>query len=145
VSPTAPDPLASLRTANSSAAFNRWAGFEVVEAAPGRAVLRLQWREELGQYAGHLHAGIVAALIDTACGFAAGTLAGAVVATHCAVTFVAPGTGPVFLASADTVKAGRRQVFARAELHQERDGDRTLIAYGETMLVPLGQPVMPRG
>ncbi|WP_141579496.1 PaaI family thioesterase [Actinomadura sp. WMMA1423] len=127
--------LTQLRQINSSAAFNQWAGFEVVEAEPGRVALRLPWREELGQYAGHLHAGLVSALIDTACGFAAYTLSGAVVASHCAVNYLAPGTGTGYLATAETVKTGRRQVFASAELRDHPSG--ALIANGQTILIPV--------
>ena len=101
--------------------------------------LRLRWRAELGQYSGHLHAGIVAALIDTACGFAAFTLAGPVAASHCAVSYLAPGAGQNFTATATTAKAGRRQVFANAELHGERDGRPVLIAQGHTLLIPVGE------
>jgi len=36
------------------------------------------------------------------------------------------------------VKAGRRQVFARAEVHTEAGGVTTLVATGETILVPTG-------
>jgi uncharacterized protein (TIGR00369 family) len=97
----------------------------------------MRWREEFGQYSGSLHAGLVSALIDTACGFAAYTMSGIVVASHCAVSYLAPGTGPVFLANARTVKSGRRQIFMAAELHDERDGTPVLIATGETILIPV--------
>jgi acyl-coenzyme A thioesterase PaaI-like protein len=82
--------LALLRRINETAAFNQWAGFQVTQAEPGRVELRLPWRVELGQYAGFLHAGIVTALIDTVCGFAAATVTGGVLTSHCAVSFLAP-------------------------------------------------------
>ncbi|MBG0829868.1 PaaI family thioesterase [Planomonospora sp. ID67723] len=129
------DLLVQLRQVNSAAAFNRWAGFEVTEAAPGRVSLQMQWRTEFGQYAGHLHAGLVSALIDTACGFAAFTLSGLVVASHCAVNYLAPGSGSAFVATAETVKAGRRQIFAHAELRDHDSG--RLIANGQTILIPV--------
>jgi uncharacterized protein (TIGR00369 family) len=136
---SSPDLLAKLLAVNELAAFNRWAGFEVAAASEGHAVLRMAWREDLGQYFGHLHAGMISALIDTACGFAAGTLVEQVAASHCAVTYLAPGVGTTFVATADVVKAGRRQVFAAAELHAEQaDGTSRLVANGQTILVPLG-------
>lgn len=136
-----PDLLANLRTLNATAAFNTWAGITVVAAAPGQVTLGLAWREEFGQYLGHLHAGLVTALIDTACGFAGYTLVGAVAASHCAVSYLAPGTGTTFTATATTAKAGRRQVFANAELYGERDGRPVLLAQGHTLLIPVaGQP-----
>ncbi|MFX9065723.1 hypothetical protein ABTN38_20480, partial [Acinetobacter baumannii] len=57
--------LGLLRGINDSAAFNRWAGFEVTAAGEGNAEIRLAWKPELGQYAGFLHAGLTGALIDT--------------------------------------------------------------------------------
>ncbi|MBS80931.1 PaaI family thioesterase, partial [Variovorax sp.] len=65
--------LDTIQAVNRSAAFNRWAGFEVVRAEQGEAELRMAWREaDMGQYAGFLHAGMIGALLDTVCGFAAG-------------------------------------------------------------------------
>lgn len=130
--------LKDLQRTNETAAFNRWAGFEVVDAAKGSVSLRMPWRPEFGQYTGNLHAGLVSALIDTACGFAAATVSGHVVASHCAVSYLAPGTGSAFIATARTVKAGRRQIFMSAELHDEREGGPVLIATGETILIPVG-------
>lgn len=131
--------LEHLRQLNTTAAFNRWAGFEVVAARPGEVTLRLPWRADLGQYAGTLHAGLMSALVDTACGYAAHTaVGGRVVASHCAVDYVAPGTGTAFVATARVVKAGRRQIFTRAEVHGDRDGEPVLIATGSTILIPLG-------
>ncbi len=130
--------LKDLQRLNQAAAFNRWAGFDVVDATKGSVSLRMPWRDEFGQYSGHLHAGLVSALIDTACGFAAYTLSGLVVASHCAVSYLAPGTGSAFIATARTVRSGRRQIFMAAELHDERDGTPILIATGETILIPVG-------
>ena len=56
---------------NQSAAFNRWCGLEVKSASAGHVELTMHWRAEFGQYSGFLHAGLIGALIDTACGFAA--------------------------------------------------------------------------
>lgn len=124
------DLMTRLRKLNETAEFNRWAGFEVVDAAPGQVLLRMPCRTEFGQYAGHLHAGLMSALIDTACGFAAFTLTGWVVASHCAVHYLAPGTGASFLATARTIKKGRRQIFMSAELYDERESFPVLIARG---------------
>ena len=63
-------PLTILREVNQTSAFNQWLGIEVVSAEPGKAEITMPWRPEAGQYSGFLHAGIVGALIDTACGYA---------------------------------------------------------------------------
>ena len=93
--PHAPDLLAQLRSINGKAAFNRWCELEVVTASPGQVEIAMPWREEAGQYAGFLHAGLVAALIDTACGYAAATLVGpSVLAAHFSVKLPAARRGP---------------------------------------------------
>lgn len=131
--------LQQLVATNASAAFNRLIGLEVVAAGPGEVELALPWRAHFGQYAGHLHAGMIAALLDTACGFAAATLVGSVTASHFSMNCLRPATGRRFIAKGVTLRAGRKQVFAQAELFAEGEqGERTLVATGETVLVPLG-------
>src|SRR5215471_11586735 len=123
---------------NSSARLNRLAGFEVTAAANGTAEIVMQWSDDLTQYAGHLHAGMIAALLDTACGFAAATKAGNVTASHFSMNCLRPAVGWRFVAKGITVRAGRKQIFARAELFSENEqGDRTLVATGDTLMVPL--------
>ena len=128
--------LATLQQINQTAAFNRWAGFEVLRASNGQVELAMPWRDELGQYAGFLHAGVSAALLDTVCGFAAATVAGRVLASHVSMNCVAPAVGQRFVAVGTVVKAGKRQVFTSAELYAEQDGARKLVATGTAILVP---------
>ena len=101
------DMLTQLRAINSAAAFNRWCGIEVVAAEPGSATIAMPWRQEAGQYAGFLHAGLVGALIDTACGFAAATLVGPVLASHYSVNCLRPAVGERFIARARVVNPAR--------------------------------------
>lgn len=134
---SATDPLLTIRSINASAAFNRWAGIEVLSAGEGRAEIALAWREDLGQYAGFLHAGIVGALIDTACGFAAATVVGRVLASHYAVNCLRPAVGERYVARARVVKPGKTQVFTACELFAIAGGEEKLVATGETLLTPV--------
>jgi uncharacterized protein (TIGR00369 family) len=134
---TSSDALAQVRAINASAAFNRWCGIEVLSAGEGRAEIALPWRDDLGQYAGFLHAGLVGALIDTACGFAAVTMVGRVLASHFAVNCLRPAVGHRFIARARVVKPGRTQVFTACELFALTDAGEKLVATGETLLTPL--------
>jgi uncharacterized protein (TIGR00369 family) len=131
--------LDTIQAVNQTAAFNRWAGFEVTRAGDGEAELRMPWRDELGQYAGFLHAGLIGAMLDTACGFAASTVSGPVLASHFSVNCMAPAVGRAFVARGRVVKAGRKQVFAVAELYAEGEGDAApkLVATGNAILVPV--------
>ncbi len=105
------DVPARIRAINAGAAFNRLCGIEVVAAEPGAVTLAMPWRPDLGQYAGHLHAGLIGALIDTSCGFAAATLAGRVPTSHYSVNCLRPAVGERFVARARVVKPGRTQLF----------------------------------
>lgn len=136
---TDPTLLHTLQAVNQTASFNRWAGFEVVKAAAGEAEVRMNWREEdMGQYAGYLHAGLIGAMLDTACGYAAATVSGRVLASHFSVNCMAPAVGRSFVARGRVVKAGRKQVFASAELFAEQDGgELLLVATGNAILVPV--------
>lgn len=128
-----------IRALNATAAFNNWCSFEVMSAGEGRAVVAMTPRPELGQYSGYLHAGVIGGLIDTACGFAAATVAGMVLASHFSVNCIRPAVGSRFEARARVVKSGRNQVFTACELFAFDDaGAETLVASGETLLVPLG-------
>jgi uncharacterized protein (TIGR00369 family) len=126
--------LRSLREINVQAAFNRWAEFEVLDAEPGKVTLAISWRDEFGQNSGFLGAGIIAALIDIACGFAAVTTARArVVAAHFSVNCLRPAVGGQFIARARVVNPGKSQITSR-ELFAQRDGVETLVATGEAIL-----------
>lgn len=129
-----PDPLARVRAINQTAAFNQWCGIEVVSAEPGKVEIAMPWRREVGQYTGFLHAGLIGALIDTACGFAAVTVAGRVLASHYSVNCLRPAVGERFVARARVVKPGRSQVFTACELFAQEGGSEKLVATGETLL-----------
>jgi uncharacterized protein (TIGR00369 family) len=133
------DTLAQLRAINATAEFNRWCGIEVIAAGQGSAVIAMPWRPEAGQYSGFLHAGLVGALIDTACGFAAATLVGRVLASHYSVNCLRPAVGERFIAKARVVKPGKNQVFTSCELFAQANGSEKLVATGETLLLVVGQ------
>lgn len=82
-----------LTQVNASSPFNVWAGFELTNAGEGRAEIEVRTRPDLLQHTGYLHAGILAALIDTSCGFAAATVAGNVLTSQYQVMCYAPAVG----------------------------------------------------
>jgi uncharacterized protein (TIGR00369 family) len=131
---TATTPLDRLRAINATAAFNQWFGIQVDAAETGKAEISMPWRPEAGQYAGFLHAGLVGALIDTACGFAAVTVVGPVLASHYSVNCLRPAVGERFVARARVVKPGKSQVFTACDLYAYSAGEEKLVATGETLL-----------
>jgi uncharacterized protein (TIGR00369 family) len=132
------DPMMQLNAINVTSAFNRWTGFEIITASAGRVEIGMLWRPEVAQYSGYLHAGLIGALIDTACGYAAATLVGRVMASHFSVNCLRPATGDYFRARARVVKPGQRQVFTACELFAFTGEKESLVATGEALLVPVG-------
>jgi uncharacterized protein (TIGR00369 family) len=129
------DHLQLLKRINASAKFNQWAGLEVVRAEVGQVELMLRWKDELGQYSGFLHAALIGGLIDTACGFAAATVAGSkVLASNFSVNCLRPAVGELFIARARVVKPGKTQVFTACDLFAVKDGEEKLVANGQTIL-----------
>lgn len=134
----AKDPAQTLREINAQAAFNQWAAFEVLHADADGVVLGISWREEFGHYAGFLHAGMTAALIDTACGFAA------VVATGSRDGLAPVGElpPPRYRAALHGQGAGAEarsgQIFTSCELFAHSDDGEKPVASGETLLVAVG-------
>ena len=100
----------------------------------------MPWRAEVGQYVGFMHAGVVGALIDTACGYAAATMVGNnLLASHFSVNCLRPAVGERFSARARVVKPGKSQVFTACELYALFEGKEVLVATGETLLTVIAK------
>jgi uncharacterized protein (TIGR00369 family) len=125
-----------LESINSMSEFNKWCGIRVLSADEGVVELQIEWRNEMGQYSGFLHAGLIATLIDTACGFAAATMVGPkILASNFSVNCLRPATGDKFIARARVVKPGRQQIFTACELFSVNGSEEKLVANGETLLL----------
>ncbi len=130
--------LEEIRQINQLAAFNRWCGIQVTHADAGNVTIEVDWRDEFGQYSGFLHAGLVATLVDTACGYAAATLAGPnLLASNFTVNCLRPAIGSKFIARARVVKPGKSQVFTSCDLYSYTDDGEKLVANGQTLLTVL--------
>ena len=130
--------LDDLKKIKRLAAFNRWCGIEVIHADQGEVAIALDWRDEFGQDSGFLHAGLVATLIDTACGYAAATVLGPrLLAANFSVNCLRPALGHRFVARARVVKPGKSQVFTSCELFALGAEGEKLVANGQTLLTVL--------
>lgn len=85
-------------------------GARILSVTPGEVLIELAWSEELAQQHGVLHAGVVASIADSACGYAALSLMPAgstVMSVEFKVNLLAPGRGERFLANGRVRRAGR--------------------------------------
>lgn len=128
----------ALEAVNGASAFNRLAGFRVLEAQAGIVRLAGAATSDLMNHAGALHAGVQCALLDTASGFAAGTVAGNVVTLQLTTQFLASAKGDRFEARARVIKAGKSQVFTDAQLFAMRGEDEVLVASAAAVLARIG-------
>ncbi len=106
------------------------ATLETVE--PGRVVIALAHGPHLTQQHGFIHAGMVAAALDTACGYAASTLMPAdagVLTIEFKINLLAPARGPLLRCEGRLAKAGRTISVVDGRAWQEgRDGQPVLVA-----------------
>lgn len=128
----------ALEAVNRASPFNQMAGFTIREASPGKIHLACAAGAELLSHAGAIHAGVQAALMDTAAGFAAATIAGNVVTLQLGLTFLATAKGEAFQAMAEVVKAGRTNLFVEVELHAMHGADTTLVAKATAVMARIG-------
>ncbi len=107
-------------------------GAELSRVEPGLVEITLPYRPDLAQQHGYLHAGIVTAIADSACGYAAYTLMPPeteVLSVEFKVNLLRPAKGQTFVAVAEVVKAGKRLTVVRADVFgMDQEGQRELIA-----------------
>ncbi len=97
-------------------------GATIERVAPGAVDLALVFRPELTQQHGFLHAGVVTAVVDSACGYAALSLmdaGAAVLSVEFKMQLLAPARGARFLAAGRVVKAGRTLTVVAGEFRDE--------------------------
>jgi uncharacterized protein (TIGR00369 family) len=114
-------------------------GMRLLRVAPGEVEIGLGFREELTQQHGYLHAGIVAAAVDTACGYAALTLTepGAeVLSIEFKLNLLSPAAGESFVARARVVRAGRNITVCAGDLfaHKVDGGEKPVATMLATMM-----------
>jgi uncharacterized protein (TIGR00369 family) len=124
----AADPLYAERVRGS---FGRQAAMQTLGATlssvePGRVVIRMAHRAELTQQHGFVHAGMLSAALDSACGYAAFSLMpadAAVLTIEFKVNLLAPARGPLFRFEGQVLKPGRTiSVVEGRALQFETDG-----------------------
>lgn len=112
--------------------FYKHLGMEIVEAGEGRALLRLPVRDELKNLYGILHGGVIAALLDSSCSIAVGTLLGpdeAAVTLDQRINYIANVRQGVLFGEGKALHKGRFTGVGQAEV---RDAEGNLIAAGMT-------------
>jgi uncharacterized protein (TIGR00369 family) len=112
-------------------------GAELTRVAPGEAEITLPYRDDLTQQHGFIHAGIVATLADTACGYAAFSLMpadAAILTVEYKINLMSPVTGERLIARGRVLRPGRTLTVCAGEVIAYRQGKGKTVA---TMLATM--------
>ena len=103
-------------------AYSRWLGIEVVEAAPGRSVIRMRVRDEMVNGFGISHGGIVYSLADSAFAFAVNSHGNITVAVDCTMSYpAAVSVGDMLTATAVEQSSTRKLAFCEVTVRNQSD------------------------
>ncbi len=134
-----PDPDFENRVRES---FNRQSlmhnlGAELTRLLPGEVEISLMYRKDLTQQHGFVHAGIIATIADTACGYAAFSLMPAdmaVLTVEYKINLLSPALGELFLARGRVIRPGKTLSVCTAEVMAHQQGKNKTVA---TMLATM--------
>ena len=106
-------------------------GAELVRVAEGEVHIALSPRPELCQQHGHIHAGALTSVLDSACGYAAMTVAQPglnVLTVEFKVKFIRPAPADRFVAVGKVTKAAKTLTMCQGEIISEQGSQREVIA-----------------
>lgn len=131
--PFSPDPEfdARIRAGFGRQGLMKTIGARLTKVAPGEVRIEIPFAEGLTQQHGFVHAGIVTAIVDNACGYAANSLMPPdceVLTVEYKVNFLSPATGEKFLAIGKAVKPGNTLTVCAGEVWAHDKGGKKLIA-----------------
>ena len=111
--------------------------------APGEVAIRFAPQDALSQQLGFVHAGVVATVLDSACGYAAFSLMpenAGVLTIEFKISLLAPAQGDYLVATGRVKKPGRTITFAEGAIHGFTDGQPKLVAtMSASMMTILGR------
>ncbi len=106
-------------------------GATLSRVLPGEVEISLEFRDDLTQQHGFIHAGVVAALADTACGFAAFSLMApdaAVLTVEYKINLLSPAIGESLVACGRVIKPGRTLTVCSGDVFALKDGEKKIVA-----------------
>jgi len=133
----------SLAETVNAKGFSHAAGFRIIDVEPGRAEVALTRRDDLVQFFGHFHGGVITALADQAAGIAVtsslpkGRIG---VTVEIKVNFLSPGDGNELVARAKTLKMSGSIGVATVEVFTKDGASERLCAFCTATMRALDLP-----
>lgn len=139
--PQDPDFEARVRASFERQRFMATLGARLARIEPGLCEIELDYAEALTQQHGYLHAGVSAAIADSAGGYAAYSLMPAgssVLAVEFKVNLLEPAWGSRFVARGRVLRAGKRLSVCELEVEAWAEGQskRCLVGQQTSMCLP---------
>ena len=135
--PRDPDFEARVRDSFSRQTAMHPMGAVLGRVAPGEVEVEMPHRTDLAQQHGFIHGGIMTAILDSACGYAALSLSApdtAVLTVEYKVNFIAPAKGERFVSRGEVLRPGATVTVCKGDMMAFADGEEKLVA---TMLTTL--------
>ena len=117
-------------------------GARISKVLPGEVEIEVAWRQDLTQQQGFVHGAVIAAIIDTACGYASYTLMPAdveVVTVEFKINFIAPAIGEKMIARGRVTKAGKTLTVCAGKAFAVTDGKEKLVATMQATMMTVKQ------
>ena len=136
-----------IRTSFGKQSFMRAIGAELSIVAPGEVGIVLPFREDLLQQHGFLHGAVIAAVVDSACGYAARSLmplGTTVMTVEYKVNFLAPAAGDELVARGRVLRSGRKLSVCFGEAVARATGREKLVGVMMATMIPItDRPLSP--
>ncbi len=118
-------------------------GTRLEEVTPGAVTLAFEYQQHLTQQHGFIHAGILATVLDSACGYAAYSLMPAdagVLTIEFKINLLSPARGERFVAHGRVAKPGRTITVAQGDLYGAGpDGEKHVASMTATIMTIAGR------
>jgi len=117
-------------------------GANLVKVLPGEVHIEFSFIESLTQQHGYIHGGIIASVVDTACGYAACTLMSVnseVLTIEYKVNFMSPAKGDRFKGIGRVLKPGRNITVCSGDVIAIDKGKEKIIATMLATMISVGK------
>ena len=111
--------------------FMRTLGATLLSVNPGAVEITVPFRADLTQQNGFLHAGVITSILDSACGYAALSVApedANVLSVEFKVNLLSPAVGEKVIARAQVKRAGKLLTVSTADAFAIKDNQEKLVA-----------------
>ncbi len=119
-------------------------GATLTRVRPGSVEITLPYKIQLTQQHGFIHAGIVATILDTACGYAAFSLMpldASVLSVEFKINLLAPAIGEALVATGEVIRPGRTITVCKGSVLAARsDGDELVATMQATIMAIFDRP-----